>query len=87
VAFERQAAGTRRTRPFGVYGLLGLGLLLFCMRGLTDPHTWNEKLLSISFWCLNIGLFMTTFLSLLPQGLWQTYVSFSDITPPRARPN
>ena len=63
---------------FGVYGMLGLGLLLYCLRGLTDPHTWNEKLLSISFWCLNIGLFMMTFLSLLPQGLWQTYVSFND---------
>ena len=63
---------------FGVYGMLGLGLLLYCMRGLTDPSRWNERLLSISFWCLNIGLFMMTFLSLLPQGLWQTYVSFSD---------
>jgi len=63
---------------FGVYGMLGLGLLLYCLRGLTDPATWNERLLSISFWCLNIGLFMMTFLSLLPQGLWQTYVAFSD---------
>lgn len=63
---------------FGVYGMLGLGLLLYCMRGLTDPTRWSERLLSISFWCLNIGLFMMTFLSLLPQGLWQTYVSFND---------
>jgi len=63
---------------FGVYGMLGLGFVLFCLRGLTNPATWNEKLLSISFWCLNIGLVMMTFLSLLPQGLWQTYVAFSD---------
>ncbi len=63
---------------FGVYGMLGLGLTLYCMRGLTDPTRWNEKLLAISFWSLNIGLAMMTFLSLLPQGLWQTYVSFSD---------
>src|SRR5690606_24061106 len=63
---------------FGVYGMLGLGLLLYCLRGLTDPGKWNEKALSIAFWCLNIGLFMMTFLSLLPQGLWQTYVSFND---------
>lgn len=63
---------------FGVYGMLGLGLLLYCLRGLTNPAGWNERLLNISFWCLNIGLFMMTFLSLLPQGLWQTYVSFSD---------
>ncbi len=63
---------------FGVYGMLGLGLVLYCMRGLTNPKIWDEKLLSISFWCLNIGLFMMTFLSLLPQGLWQTYIAFND---------
>lgn len=60
---------------FGVYGMLGLGLILYCMRGLTDVTQWSEKLLKISFWSLNIGLAMMTFLSLLPQGLWQTYAS------------
>lgn len=60
---------------FGVYGMLGLGLMLYCLRGLTDVKKWNRKLLSISFWTLNIGLAMMTFLSLLPQGLWQTYAS------------
>ena len=29
------------------------------------------------FWSLNIGLAMMVFLSLLPQGLWQTYASFT----------
>lgn len=62
---------------FGVYGMLGLGLTLFCMRGLTDPAKWNNRLLAVSFWCLNIGLAMMVFLSLLPQGLWQTYASFT----------
>ncbi|UAL10955.1 nitric-oxide reductase large subunit [Caulobacter segnis] len=66
------------TALFGVYGMLGLGLILYCLRGLTDPSRWNQKALSIAFWGLNIGLAMMTFLSLLPQGLWQTYVSFSD---------
>lgn len=60
---------------FGVYGMLGIGLMLFCMRGLTDVKQWNQKLLKITFWSLNIGLAMMTFLSLLPQGLWQTYAS------------
>lgn len=60
---------------FGVYGMLGLGLMLFCLRGLTDINQWNQKLLKISFWSLNIGLAMMTFLSLLPQGLWQAYAS------------
>jgi len=62
---------------FGVYGMLGLGLTLFCMRGLTDPARWDNRLLAVGFWCLNIGLAMMVFLSLLPQGLWQTYASFT----------
>ena len=62
---------------FGLYGMLGLGFTLFCRRGLTDPAHWNNKLLALSFWCLNIGLGMMVFLSLLPQGLWQTYASFT----------
>lgn len=60
---------------FGVYGMLGIGLMLYCMRGLTNPIYWNQKLLKVSFWSLNIGLAMMTFMSLLPQGLWQTYAS------------
>lgn len=58
---------------FGVYGFLGLGLTLYCMRGLTNIQNWDQRLLKVSFWSLNIGLAMMTFLSLLPQGLWQTY--------------
>ncbi|MFT6405934.1 MAG: nitric oxide reductase subunit B [Candidatus Azotimanducaceae bacterium] len=60
---------------FGVYGMLGLGLTLYCLRGLTNTKLWNESLLKISFWSLNIGLAMMTFLSLLPQGILQTYTS------------
>jgi nitric oxide reductase subunit B len=63
---------------FGVYGMLGLGLTLYCMRGLTNIDFWNQKLLKISFWSLNIGLAMMTFLSLLPQGIIQTYVSIEE---------
>jgi nitric oxide reductase subunit B len=60
---------------FGVYGMLGLGLTLYCMRGLTDITVWDNRLIKISFWSLNIGLAMMTFLSLLPQGILQTYTS------------
>ncbi|PCI76292.1 MAG: nitric oxide reductase large subunit [SAR86 cluster bacterium] len=63
---------------FGVYGMLGIGLMLFCMRGLTEFKNWNQKCLKVSFWSLNIGLAMMTFLSLLPQGLWQTYASINE---------
>jgi len=60
---------------FGVYGMLGLGLTLYCMRGLTDITRWDQKMLKRAFWALNIGLGMMTFLSLLPQGVIQTYTS------------
>ncbi|HEY5711767.1 MAG TPA: nitric-oxide reductase large subunit [Allosphingosinicella sp.] len=62
---------------FGVYGMLGIGLVLFCMRGLSDPARWSNGLLRTSFWCLNIGLAMMVFMSLFPQGLYQTYQSFT----------
>lgn len=62
---------------FGVYGMLGLGLTLFCMRGLTDQKRWSNKLLGIAFWGLNIGLAMMVFLALMPAGIWQTYNSFT----------
>ena len=79
--YYMQGLGTTPTHGhaalFGVYGMLGLGLMLFCMRGLTDPARWDNRLLSVSFWCLNIGLAMMVFLSLLPQGLWQAYASFT----------
>ena len=55
--------------------MLVIGLILFCMRGLTDVTAWNQRLLKTAYWSLNIGLAMMTFLSLLPQGLWQTYAS------------
>ena len=58
--------------------MLGLGLMLYCLRGLTDVSRWNQKLLGIAFWSFNIGLAMMTFLSLLPQGLWQTYASVNE---------
>ena len=63
---------------FGVYGMLGLGLTLYCMRGLTDVRRWNNGLLKQAFWSFNIGLLLMTFLSLLPQGLIQTWVSIRD---------
>ncbi|HPO24526.1 MAG TPA: nitric-oxide reductase large subunit [Arenimonas sp.] len=59
------------TALFGVYGMLGIGLLLFCVRGLKPDAVWNEKLLRNSFWTLNIGLTMMALLTLLPLGLLQ----------------
>lgn len=60
---------------FGVYGMLGLALMLFCARAANAERTWNEKPLAISFWLLNIGLFAMVVVSLLPVGLLQTQAS------------
>jgi nitric oxide reductase subunit B len=59
------------TALFGVYGMLGIGLLLFCVRGLKPDVVWNEKLLKGSFWAFNIGLSLMALLTLLPMGLLQ----------------
>src|SRR4029077_15326528 len=60
---------------FGVYGMLGIGLMLFCLRGLTRQEFWKTRLLSCSFWSLNVGLALMVLLSLLPVGLLQTWAS------------
>lgn len=59
------------TALFGVYGMLGIGLMLFCLRGLRDHIHWNEGWLSASFWCFNIGLALMALLTLLPMGVLQ----------------
>jgi nitric oxide reductase subunit B len=59
------------TALFGVYGMLGIGLVLFCLRGLRPGVVWNERLLRTSFWSLNIGLALMAALTLLPLGTLQ----------------
>ena len=60
---------------YGVYGTLGLALLLFCMRAMQPERKWNTKLLGFAFWAINIGMMMEILFSLLPIGLLQTYQS------------
>ena len=59
------------TALFGVYGMLGLGLMLFCLRGLRSGQDWNPSLLRGSFWTMNIGLALMALLTLLPLGVLQ----------------
>ena len=63
------------TALFGVYGMLGIGLILFVLRSMNTEIVWNEKLLKYSFWSINIGLAAMALLSLLPVGLLQTIAS------------
>jgi len=60
---------------FGVYGMLGLGLMLFTLRSLNPAGVWRDGLIKFSFWTTNIGLMAMVGLSLLPVGLAQTWAS------------
>ena len=60
---------------FGVYGMLGLGLMLFSLRAIKPEIAWKENLLSVGFWALNVGLFAMVVISLLPVGLMQTWAA------------
>ena len=62
---------------FGVYGMLGIGLMLFCLRGLSAREAWDDELLKPAFWMLNIGLFMMVFFSILPSGIYEAWASVS----------
>jgi nitric oxide reductase subunit B len=59
------------TALFGVYGMLGIALMLFCLRGLRGQMAWDGKPLKIAFWSLNIGLSLMALLTLLPLGIMQ----------------
>ena len=59
------------TAMFGVYGMLGIALMLFCLRGLRGQMVWDSKRLKLAFWCLNIGLTLMAVLTLLPLGIMQ----------------
>ncbi len=63
------------TALFGVYGMLGIGLMLFVMKGLTVKYEWKDKVIRFSFWAINIGLLLMVMLSILPVGLAQTVAS------------
>ena len=68
------------TALFGVYGMLGLGLTLFCLRALMPGRKWNETPLKLSFWSLNFGLIFMVILSMLPVGLLQAWASIEHGT-------
>jgi len=61
---------------FGVYGMLAVALILFSWRGLVQDRYWNDRILRLSFWGLNGGLFLMFSTGLLPIGLLQTWYSY-----------
>jgi nitric oxide reductase subunit B len=60
---------------FGVYGMLGIGLTLVCLRASNPHQAWPENWLRVGFWSMNLGLFGMCVVSLLPLGLIQTWAA------------
>jgi nitric oxide reductase subunit B len=59
----------------GVYGMLAIGLALFCLRYLIPAEKWPDKWARLAFWSTNIGLAWMCFATLLPLGILQLYKS------------
>ena len=55
----------------GVYGMLALALMVFCLRYLMRPEDWSDRLVGYSFWTVNIGLMLMVFANLFPVGVLQ----------------
>jgi nitric oxide reductase subunit B len=57
------------TALFGAFGLLGIGLIYFCLRYIAgERHEFGESVGRWAFWLYNIGLVMWIFLNFFPIG-------------------
>ncbi len=70
-------ANHAHTAMMGVYGMLAVGLAIFCLRYLIPERLWSDRAARLSFWSLNIGLAWMSFASLFPLGVLQLYHSVS----------
>lgn len=60
---------------FGVFGMLALAVLVYCLRAMTPDEAWTriEKFFKVGFWGLNAGLGLMIVLNLFPAGVLQLY--------------
>jgi nitric oxide reductase subunit B len=68
------------TALFGVYGMLGIALMLFSLRMMQPEAKWRTRTLAWSFWALNGGLVLMVVLSMLPIGFLQTQAAIEQGT-------
>src|SRR5664280_1507099 len=59
------------TALFGVYGMLGIGLMLFVLRDMNKEAVWKDRWIKFAFWTINIGLTAMVLISILPIRLAQ----------------
>jgi nitric oxide reductase subunit B len=62
---------------FGVFGMLALAVLVFCLRAMQSDAVWKgtEKFIRIGFWGANVGLALMVLLDLFPGGVLQLWDS------------
>jgi len=56
---------------FGVFGLLAIGLLYFCLPGLIRRERWDDRLAIAAFACFNSAIVLWLLLNILPVGFGQ----------------
>lgn len=55
----------------GVYGNLSVAAVVFCCKLLSHPSKWTPRLVTVSFWSINVGLMLMVLLDLFPAGVLQ----------------
>ncbi len=65
---------------FGVFGMLGLGVLVFCLRAMQSDTAWRttERYVRVGYWGLNAGLSLMILLDLFPAGVLQLWDSIAN---------
>jgi nitric oxide reductase subunit B len=65
---------------FGVFGMLALAVLVFCLRAMQSDTTWKgtEKFVRVGFWGANAGLALMVVLDLFPGGVIQLWDSIAN---------
>jgi nitric oxide reductase subunit B len=65
---------------FGVFGMLALAVLVFCLRAMQTDAVWEGtvKLVRVGFWGLNAGLALMVITDLFPGGVLQLWDSLSN---------
>ncbi len=65
---------------FGVFGMLALAVLVFCLRAMNSAESWrrSETLVRVGFWGVNVGLALMLVLDLFPAGVLQLYDSIAN---------
>jgi nitric oxide reductase subunit B len=65
---------------FGVFGMLALAVMVFCLRAMQTDATWKrtERFVKIGFWGVNVGLALMIVLDLFPGGVLELWDSIAN---------